>query len=101
MVGGSCLGDVSEVTFPAGGLSRMDFFFPSSNRTLSKTIMAGEFKDCSEEKRDIRTLTAQSRWPAVGGILTAALISLVGYLVINRSMRIIDSFSPIQQHDLK
>ena len=75
--------NVSELTFAAGGLSRMDFFFPSSNRTLSKTIMAGEFKDCSEEKRDIRTHTAQSRWPAVGGILAAALISLVGYLVIN------------------
>ena len=79
----------------------MDFFFPSSNRTLSKTIMAGEFKDCSEEKRDKRTRTAQSRWPAVGGILTAALISLVGYLVINRSMSIIYSFSPIHQHDFE
>ena len=63
--------------------------------------MAGEFKDCIEEKRDKRARTAQSRWPAVGGILAAALISLVGYLVINRWMGIIYSFSPIQQHDLK
>ena len=78
VIGESCLEDEPEVILPdgPGAVSRLDFVFRPNNRTLSKTIVAKEVKDCIEEKKEMRT--AQSRWPAFAGVLVAALISLVG-----------------------
>ena len=74
MIEESCLEDKSEVILAPGAVSRLDFVFRPTNRTLSKAIVDGEEKDCKEIR------TAQSSWPAAAGVLVAAVISLVGFL---------------------
>ena len=73
MIEETCLEDKPEVILAPGAVSRLDFVFRPTNRTLSKTIVDREVKDCRERIR-----TAQSRWPAAAGVLVAALISVVG-----------------------
>ena len=76
MIEESCLEDKSEVILTPGALSRLDFVFQPTNRTLPKTIVASKVEDCKDEPKKISM--AQSRWPAAAGVLVAALISAVG-----------------------
>ena len=74
MIEEMCIEDKSEVILEPGGVSRLDFVFQPTNRTLSKTIMESKVEDCNDTIN-----LAQSRWPAAAGVLVAAVISLVGF----------------------